>query len=131
MKKIYVVGFLALAAGIFLLASASKDVSAYASFEDAKLGNRVKIVGTLSKDKEMMYNPNENANLFTFYMKDNDGVEQQIHYTSSKPQDFEMSESIVITGKMKDDYFLADEMLLKCPSKYKGEEELINAQNNG
>ena len=42
-----------------------------------------------------------------------------------------MSESLVVTGKLKDDVFVSDEILMKCPSKYKGEEELINAQNAG
>lgn len=131
MKKIYIVGFLALAAGIMLLISASDDVSKYATFTDAAAGNRVKVVGQLSKDKEMLYNPNIDANLFTFFMKDNDGMERKINYIGAKPQDFEMSESIVITGKLREDVFVADEMLMKCPSKYKGEEEFINMQNNG
>jgi len=131
MKKIYIVGFVALVAGIIMLISASGDVSKYSNFSDASDGSRVKIVGQLSKDKEMIYNPNVDANLFTFFMKDDNGKEQKINYIGAKPQDFEMSESIVITGKLKEDVFLADEMLLKCPSKYKGEEELINIQNNG
>ena len=131
MKKIYIVGLVALIVGIFLIASAAKDVSTYSDFANAENGGRVKIVGQLSKDKEMNYNPNVNSNLFTFYMKDNNGVEKKVNYIGSKPQDFEMSESLVITGKLKDEVFVADEILMKCPSKYKGEEELINAQNNG
>ncbi len=131
MKKIYIIGFLALAAGIVMMISASNDVSKYASFEDAEKGNRVKVVGQLSKDKEMTYNPNIDANLFKFFMKDDKGMEKEVNYIGAKPQDFEMSESIVITGKLQEDVFIADEMLLKCPSKYKGEEELINAQAKG
>lgn len=131
MKKIYIVGFLALAAGIAMLISASNDVSKYSSFTDAENGSRVKVVGQLSKEKEMIYNPNIDANLFKFFMKDDNGIEREVNYIGAKPQDFEMSESIVITGKLRDEIFVADEMLLKCPSKYKGEEELINAQANG
>ena len=69
--------------------------------------------------------------LFTIFMKDDNGVEKKVIYTKGKPQDFEMSESLVVTGKLKDDVFVSDEILMKCPSKYKGEEELINAQNAG
>ena len=34
------------------------------------------------------------------------------------PTDFEKSEEIVLTGSMKENTFYADEMLVKCPSKY-------------
>ena len=37
---------------------------------------------------------------------------------AAKPQDFEKSESIVLTGSIKGDTFVATEMLMKCPSKY-------------
>lgn len=131
MKKIHIIGLVAILVGVFLIANASKDYSTYGDFMTAESGERVKIVGQLSKDKEMLYDPNIDANLFSFYLKDNNGIEKKVHYIGSKPQDFEMSESLVVTGKMKDGNFVADEMLMKCPSKYKGEEELINAQNNG
>lgn len=132
MKKTYIVALASIALGIFFLVSTSADVSTYSNFDKAiKLGNRVKVVGQFSKDKPTMYNPDENANLFVFYMRDEEGVEKQVNYAGEKPQDFEMSEQIVVTGKMMDDIFYSDEMLMKCPSKYKGEEELINAQGNG
>lgn len=131
MKKIYIIGLIALAVGIFLVASAAGDVTSYSDFEQAKTASKVKIVGNLSKDKDMNYDPNSDANLFTFFMKDEKGIEKEVHYIGAKPQDFEMSESLVVTGKLDDDVFVASEILMKCPSKYKGEEELINAQNNG
>ncbi len=131
MKKIYFIGIFAIAAGIFMLVNATNDISTYASFSDAIDGQKVKVVGFLSKDKEIIYDPEQDENLLSFYMKDNDGHERKINYIGAKPQDFEMSESIVITGKMQGETFVSSEMLLKCPSKYKGEEELINAQNNG
>lgn len=131
MKRIYIIGLIALAVGIFMIASAAGDVTSYSNFEQATNSNKVKIVGQLVKDKEMHYNPNENANLFTFFMQDDNGIEKEVHYIGAKPQDFEMSESLVVTGKLDDDIFVASEILMKCPSKYKGEEELINAQNNG
>ena len=131
MKKIYIVALVAIALGVFLIANSAKDVTTYADFSAAEPGNRVKIVGQLSKEKPMIYDPNVDVNLFTFFMKDDNGVEKKVIYTKGKPQDFEMSESLVVTGKLKDDVFVSDEILMKCPSKYKGEEELINAQNAG
>ncbi len=131
MKKIYIIGLCAIAAGIFILITALKDVSTYVTFSDALEGKKVTVTGVLSKDKEIVYNPEIDENLLTFFMKDNDGTERKVNYIGAKPQDFEMSESIVVTGKMLGETFVTEDMLLKCPSKYKGEEELVNAQNNG
>ena len=39
-------------------------------------------------------------------------------YYNPKPQDFDRSDQIVITGAMSGDTFVADQILLKCPSKY-------------
>jgi cytochrome c-type biogenesis protein CcmE len=39
-------------------------------------------------------------------------------FNGNKPQDFERSEQVVIKGKMQGTAFQADEILMKCPSKY-------------
>ena len=41
-----------------------------------------------------------------------------IVFTGTKPQDFERSEQIVLTGKMVGEEFHASKILMKCPSKY-------------
>lgn len=123
MKKVYLVFGLLLVAGIVMLINAASDVSTYGSFKDAnQSGAKVKIVGKLSKDKDITYDPSKDANYFSFYITDNNGDESKVVLHSAKPQDFELSESIVVTGKMKGDVFEASDMLLKCPSKYKDEE---------
>ena len=116
-------------AAIGLLVNAAGDTSTYATFrEAANTGGKVKIAGQLAKDKEMYYNPEKDPNYFTFYLTDTEGQERKVVLLREKPQDFEMSEQIVLTGKMKGDAFVASEMLMKCPSKYKDEEIYINAE---
>lgn len=111
---------------IWLLTTASDDMSTYSTFTDASMsGKKVKVVGQLSKDKEMYYDPGKDPNYFSFYVKDNDGMEKKVVLLAEKPRDFELSEQIVITGKMKDEEFVASDMLMKCPSKYKDEEVYI------
>ncbi len=123
MKKTHLIGIFVIAIAIAVLMSISGDVSTYATFEQAiQSGDRVKVVCQLSKDKEMIYDPVEDPNRFTFYAKDDEGLEKKVILLRSKPQDIEMSESIVITGKMQEDEFVANDILLKCPSKYKDEE---------
>jgi cytochrome c-type biogenesis protein CcmE len=124
---IIALGFIVL--GIIVFTSVSKDVSTYASFNiAAKSGQSSKIVGQLAKDKPMVYDAENKPNEFSFYMKDNEGLVKQVILNKPKPQDFEMSEQIVVTGKMKGDVFEAHEILMKCPSKYKDEEIAIKGQ---
>jgi len=129
MNRNIIIAVLLIAAGILVLINASKDVSSYAQFSDAQNGGRVKIVGTLSKDKPMIFDPENDPNNFVFTMKDAEGAEMKVQLNKPKPQDFELSEQIVVTGEMKNDIFYADEILMKCPSKYKDEE--IAVKSNG
>jgi cytochrome c-type biogenesis protein CcmE len=125
--NIVVVAVIAVAVGVLVMASG--DMSTYATFEDAaNTTNKVKVVGELAKDKEMYYNPEKDPNYFSFYMKDEEGVEKKVILKSAKPQDFEKSESIVLTGSMAGDEFVATDMLMKCPSKYKDEEIRIKSR---
>jgi cytochrome c-type biogenesis protein CcmE len=130
MKKIHIIAILAILVAAVVLISASGDVSTYATFDAAtESGSRVKISGELVKSKKIVYNPSKDPNYFSFFIEDSDGVSRQVVLDKAKPQDFEMSESIVVTGSMKEDIFYADDILLKCPSKYKNEE--ISIRNSG
>lgn len=125
-KRQYIIAALLITAGVIVFINSSKDVSSYANFIDAK-GNRVKVVGTLSKDKPMNYDPENKPDEFAFYMKDNNQEEKKVVLAQPKPQDFEMSEQIVVTGSLKNNVFYADEILMKCPSKYKDEEIAVKS----
>ncbi len=129
MKKIYVIVMVMIVAGIALLINAAGDTSTYSTFDDAaRSRGKVKIAGQLAKDQEMHYDPQKDPNYFTFYLTDTEGKQRKVVLLREKPQDFEMSEQIVLTGKMKGEEFVATEMLMKCPSKYKDEEIYINAE---
>ncbi len=123
MKKITIIVLVLLTVAIALILSASKDVSTYGNFALAESTEKsVRIAGQLSKNKPMVYDPEIDANLFEFFMRDDEGVERKVHLLKPKPQDFERSEQIVLTGKMEDEVFVAHDILMKCPSKYKDEE---------
>ena len=123
MKKIHFIAIGLMVVAIGLLISASKEMGTYSTFEEARKTNKkVKLVGQLAKDKEMYYNPEEDPNFFSFYVKDMSGEEQKVILLKAKPQDFELSEQIVLIGKLKEETFVAEDVLMKCPSKYKDEE---------
>ncbi len=123
MKKTHIlaIGILAIAIGILI--TASKDVTTYANFaQAAQSGDKVKLVGQLVKDRPVEYDPEKNADFLAFWVRDDAGEIRRVELNAAKPQDFERSESIVLTGEMKGETFAAAEMLLKCHSKYKDQE---------
>lgn len=131
MKKIHLVAGLLLAGAVILLVISSSDLGTYYTFAEAELledERNVKIIGLLSKDKEMIYQPEIDPNRFTFYMTDEAGDERMVVLLSEKPQDFEMSEQLVLTGRFRDGVFVAREMLMKCPSKYQDEEIFVRSE---
>lgn len=131
MNRNYIIAAVLIITGIVVLLNVNQnDMSDYANFSDASRGDRVKVVGLLAKDKEMVYDPENNPNEFQFVMKDEAEVEKTVILKKPKPQDFELSEQIVVTGTLKDDIFYADDILMKCPSKYKDEEIAVKSQIN-
>jgi cytochrome c-type biogenesis protein CcmE len=119
MKKSSIAGILIIALAIGIIISTYADSSTYGSFKDAEEStSELHVVGQLNKEKELFYDPKLDANYFAFYMRDNEGRERKVVFNGSKPQDFERSEQIVLTGKMVGNDFHASKILMKCPSKY-------------
>ncbi len=123
MKPLHIVALLLMVCGIAALTLQAKDVATYGNFSQAQqTGEKVKVAGKLCKNKPMVYNPVENANMFSFYLQDVNGKELPVQLMKAKPQDFELSEQVVVTGEVKNNVFVASDILMKCPSKYKDEE---------
>tara|TARA_B110000046_G_C12775820_1_gene306854 strand:- start:193 stop:594 length:402 start_codon:yes stop_codon:yes gene_type:complete len=120
MKKIHIVIVVLIAVLIGTMIGAINDSSSYANFEEAFKNPKSEfhVVGKLVKEKEMIYDPTTNPDLFSFWLKDVNGVERKVLLHKSKPQDFERSEQIVLIGSANDKIFEANSILMKCPSKY-------------
>jgi len=130
MKRLHIIALVLIAVAVAAIAISASNYTSYEGFTEAneKEGVVFKIVGDLDVEKEMVYEPEVNPNLFTFYMKDKEGISQKVIYKDAKPQDFERSESLVLTGKSEDGVFYAEQILMKCPSKYvEGEIEMVEA----
>ena len=120
MKKIHILGIIIISIAIGAIFTTLNNTSTYASFAEAasEPDSEFHVVGKLNKEKEAIYDPKVDANLFTFYMVDNKGKECKVILHKNKPQDFERSEQIVLIGQMQGDEFVASDILMKCPSKY-------------
>lgn len=120
MKRTHIIGIALIAVALMFILSTLSDSSTYASFRIASENpsRTYHVVGKLDKSKEQEYHPEKNANLFAFYLIDNEGQERKVILNQAKPQDFDKSEQIVVIGKLDGDFFSASSILMKCPSKY-------------
>lgn len=120
MKTIHIILIVVVVIVVGVVVTTMTDSSTYSDFAEAskKPGKEYHIIGTLNRNKPVVYDAQKNANQFSFFMFDEKGVEKQVIYSNAKPQDFEKSEKVVIIGTMKGGQFVARSLLLKCPSKY-------------
>ncbi|PBQ31144.1 cytochrome C biogenesis protein [Sphingobacteriaceae bacterium] len=128
MKKLHILGIIVIAVAIGVIFVSLKNTSTYADFTEAisNPDREFHVVGKLDKAQPQVYNPKENPDQFLFSMIDNKGVIKQVVLHKSKPQDFEKSEQIVLIGKMQGDNFHANDILMKCPSKYNDAKPQVN-----
>jgi cytochrome c-type biogenesis protein CcmE len=125
MKTYHIVLIVIIVMAIGVVISTFTDTSTYTNFKEAGRypGKEYHIIGRLMKDKPIVYDTKVNANQFSFFMRDDKGIEKQVIYAGSKPQDFEKSEQVVVMGKMEGETFKASSLLLKCPSKYNNDKK--------
>jgi cytochrome c-type biogenesis protein CcmE len=137
MKRSHIIGIVLIAISIAIIISTTGDASSYVTFKEAyqmaKEGDKdkVHVVGKLKKDdmgkiSGMIYEPTVDPNYFSFILEDSLHEEHQVVYLHPKPQDLERSEKVVVVGSVKENVFVADQILMKCPSKY---EEPVNEKS--
>jgi cytochrome c-type biogenesis protein CcmE len=128
MKKSHIFILILIALAIVSLLVFSVDFSTYDTLESSKNkpGKFVHVIAKLDKSKPIEYDPIKNPNYLTFYATDTMGKESvKIVYHNSKPTDLEKSERLVLKGKMEKEYFDCNNILLKCPSKYKDDKKTL------
>lgn len=127
MKKSHIFGILVIAIATMIILSTAGDASTYVTFSQAKQmatkgnSNKIHVVGQLTKDssgKVVGLKNSDDLLSFSFEMKDDDGLVQRVYYSDPMPHDFLRSEKIVVVGSYNENTFIADKILLKCPSKY-------------
>ncbi|SHK36345.1 cytochrome c maturation protein CcmE domain-containing protein [Rhodothermus profundi] len=100
-----------------VMLSFGEKVGGYMSFEEAAAsGAEAHVVGQWVPERPVHYDPARNV--FSFYMRDAEGVVRRVEYPNLKPANFEDAEQLVVMGRMEGEVFHAREILMKCPSKY-------------
>ncbi|HSV95977.1 MAG TPA: cytochrome c maturation protein CcmE [Spirochaetota bacterium] len=118
-----IVGVLIVAACVTIAAfSMSGMLTPYVSFADAmKSGEYVQIIGARPKSAPVEYS----GGSFAFTLRDEDGASLRVVHRGVKAQNFEHADKIVALGTYDapSGIFVADRLLVKCPSKYTGEKQ--------
>ena len=131
MKITHILLLAVIAVAIGVIISTTENASQYVDFEQASSmsdsGNdlKVHVVGTLPRDAQgevtgIEYNPLKDPNFIAFRLIDEKQKEYKVvcFNPPASITDFKRSEKVVVNGNFKDNQFIADEILLKCPSKY-------------
>ena len=128
MKKGHILGLGVIAIAIMIIITSIGDASTYENFSTARAlamnghDEAIHVVGELKKDESgtvVGLEVSEEKTSFTFMMVDNDGQEQQVYYNEPVPADFVRAEQVVVIGSYRNEQmFVADKILMKCPSKY-------------
>ncbi len=110
---VLVVAFLAYGATSF-----KSNLTPYVSFEEAmRKPAKVQVAGSLVPESTRYV---EEDQRLQFGIADDDGRVMTVLYGGVKPGNFEEATQIVAIGSYHDSAFHAEQLLVKCPSKYQG-----------
>ena len=132
MKKKHIAAVVIIAISITIVITMTGDASSYVTFKEAKVLSEkgfkksIHVVGALPKSAQgevvgIVESPDKLS--FKFEMIDENGFKQNVLHASPIPTDFTRSEQVVIVGAYNGENFIAEKILLKCPSKYQEEPE--------
>ena len=117
MKKRHGIGIAIIA--IFIIFSAvsfKSSLTPYVTFAQAKtMTGSVQVRGVLGAEQVVV---SEDGQGIAFRLRDEKGQEALVVYKGTKPDGIEQATSIVAIGKYHNEQFIAEKLLVKCPSKY-------------
>ncbi len=124
MKKIHIILLVLTAAAIAVLVSFLQTTTTYdtVAIAKAKPGKFVHLMAKWDKSEPMEYDAIKDPNYLAFTAVDTLGEKVKVIYHSPKPENFELSERLVMKGKYEDGTFVCQSIQTKCPSKYKDQD---------
>jgi len=120
---VLVVAFLA-----YGMTSFKTNLTPYVSFDEAARSTRkVQVAGGLVENST---NYHDEQQKLLFAMVNEEGETMQVVYDGVKPGNFEEAVQIVAIGRYQDNAFHAEQLLVKCPSKYQGLEDDVSKRGS-
>ncbi|HEY3215205.1 MAG TPA: cytochrome c maturation protein CcmE [Candidatus Eisenbacteria bacterium] len=123
LKATLALALLAVAVGIGVT-SFKKTVTPYISFSEAKRSAGLVQVNGVLADKR--YVLKQDQQFLSFRLRDSHGDVLPVEYRGVIPGNFDQATSIVAIGRYQEGRFQADQLLVKCPSKYQAEAQKGN-----
>ncbi len=133
MKTKYIIAIGVIAIATIIVTTMAGDASTYVTFREAKelssngYKKTIHVVGELPRTSSGIITGIEESPdklSFKFDMVDENGFTQRVLHANPIPTDFAKSEQVVIIGAYNGENFIAEKILLKCPSKYQEEPSL-------
>lgn len=126
MKAKYIIGSVVIV--LFMVWGATaflKTTIQYVSIDAARSATQmVQVMGKIDFDK-VNYNADDSRLEFAIYDADaqdkSTATTMNVLFYGVVPGNFDQATSVVLKGKTEGEAFVADQMLVKCPSKYQGE----------
>ena len=118
LKVIVAIVLLAVAAGVGV-SSFKRTMTPYIGFAEARTASGLVQVNGKLADKNYVLKPEEQ--FLSFKLRDEKGDVMPVEYRGIIPGNFDQAVSVVAIGKFQGDHFEAQQLLVKCPSKYQAE----------
>ena len=118
LKLIVAVVLLAVAATVGV-SSFKRTMTPYIGFAEARTASGLVQVNGKLADKDYVLKPEEQ--FLSFKLRDENGDVMAVEYRGVIPGNFDQAVSVVAIGKFQGDHFEAQQLLVKCPSKYQAE----------
>jgi len=115
LKVIVAIALLAVAASVGV-SSFKRTMTPYIGFAEARNASGLVQVNGKLADKDYVLKPAEQ--FLSFKLRDEKGDVMPVEYRGVIPGNFDQAVSVVAIGKFQGDHFEAQQLLVKCPSKY-------------
>ncbi len=117
--KIAIAIILLAVAGVVGVSSFKRTMTPYIGFAEARTASGLVQVNGKLADKNYVLKTEEQ--FLRFNLKDEKGDVMPVEYRGVIPGNFDQAVSVVAIGKFSSDHFEAQQLLVKCPSKYQAE----------
>ena len=101
------------------ISSFRRTMTPYIGFAEARRASGLVQVNGKLADKDYVLKPEEQ--FLRFNLRDEQGEVMPVEYRGVIPGNFDQAVSVVAIGRYQSDHFEAQQLLVKCPSKYQAE----------
>jgi cytochrome c-type biogenesis protein CcmE len=114
----YIIGAFLLAGFVILGITSFRDtLTPYVGIEEARVSQTpVQVAGDLVHDSIAF----DEEGRLCFSIRDESGAVMDVRFSKAKPSGLEEADQVVVAGTMDGEIFVAEQVLVKCPSKYEG-----------